>query len=105
TSVATSEEARLSKIAMAPLTRPNSTLGLCGWGRTYLPGAEIRGENLVRLSEGRPLSRGLGRSYGDASLLASSDPVAANTTLADRLLAFDESSGLLRAEAGLCLAE
>jgi len=90
---------------MAPLTRSTQPPGLCGWGRTHLPGAEIRGENLARLSEGRPLSRGLGRSYGDASLLASPDAVAVNTTLADRLLSFDESTGLLRAEAGLCLAE
>lgn len=90
---------------MAPLTQSKQPPSLCGWGRTHLPGAEIRGENLARLSEGRPLSRGLGRSYGDASLLASPDAVAVNTTLADRLLSFDESTGLLRAEAGLCLAE
>jgi len=51
------------------------------------------------------LSRGLGRSYGDSSLLAAGDTVALGTTLADRILAFDEATGLLRAEAGLCLAE
>lgn len=90
---------------MAQTSRQDQRAGLSGWGRTYLPGVEIRGENLPRLAEGRPLSRGLGRSYGDASLLAKGDQVALGTTLADRLLAFDETTGLLRVEAGLCLAE
>jgi FAD/FMN-containing dehydrogenase len=59
----------------------------------------------VGLSQDAVLFRGLGRSYGDSSLPPSSHPVAASTLLADRVLAFDESSGLLRAEAGLSLAE
>jgi FAD/FMN-containing dehydrogenase len=51
------------------------------------------------------LCRGLGRSYGDSSLPPPSRPLAANTTLADRILSFDEASGLLRAEAGLTVLE
>ncbi len=42
---------------------------------------------------------------GDASLLAPGDVRALGTTLADRILSFDETTGVLRAEAGLCLAE
>jgi len=84
---------------------PDPDRGLCGWGRTYLPGTEVRSEQLTQLSAGKPLARGLGRSYGDASLLARGDRVAAGTTLADRILSFDEETGLLTAEAGLCLAE
>jgi decaprenylphospho-beta-D-ribofuranose 2-oxidase len=45
----------------------------------------------------------MGRSYGDASLPASSMDVVAGSPLADRLLAFDPATGCLRAEAGLKL--
>lgn len=83
----------------------NAARGLSGWGRTFQPGVEVRGEDLIRLTQGKHLSRGLGRSYGDASLLAPGDLVASGTTLGDRLLSFDETTGLLRAEAGLSLAE
>lgn len=51
------------------------------------------------------LCRGLGRSYGDSSLPAPGDPVVVNTTRADRLLAFDPGSLLLRGEAGLSLQQ
>src|SRR6188768_3194010 len=86
-------------------SRQDQRRGLSGWGRTYLPGAEVRSPDLKAASLGMPLSRGLGRSYGDASLLAAGDPKALGTTLADRILSFDDQSGLLRAEAGLCLAD
>lgn len=85
--------------------RQHQRAGLSGWGRTYLPGVEVRSPDLERASAGLPLSRGLGRSYGDASLLAPGDQRALGTTLADRILSFDETTGLLRAEAGLCLAD
>ncbi|MFW5876359.1 MAG: FAD-binding oxidoreductase [Myxococcota bacterium] len=68
-----------------------------------VPGREVRGEDLAHLTEDVSLSRGLGRSYGDASLPPSERPLAANTTLADRILSFDAETGLLRAEAGLSL--
>lgn len=75
-----------------------------GWGRyPRLPGREVYGEDLASLTAGANLSRGLGRSYGDSSLPAAPDDLVANTTLADRLLEFDESTGVLRAEAGLSL--
>jgi decaprenylphospho-beta-D-ribofuranose 2-oxidase len=50
------------------------------------------------------LTRGLGRSYGDASLPPAGRGPVACSIAADRVLAFDEESGLLRAEAGLGLA-
>ncbi len=78
---------------------------ISGWGRIPVPGREVRSENLERLTEHAVLSRGLGRSYGDSALPPPSARDVATTTLADRILAFDEESGLLRAEAGLSLRE
>jgi FAD/FMN-containing dehydrogenase len=78
---------------------------LSGWGRTFVPGHEIRDEQLERVSKGAVLSRGLGRSYGDASLPATPEDRVVGTTLADRIVGFDEATGLLTAEAGLSLSE
>ncbi|MDI9632094.1 MAG: FAD-binding protein, partial [Acidobacteriota bacterium] len=52
-----------------------------------------------------PLTRGLGRSYGDSSLPPPGATAVAGSTRADRILAFDPESGRLRAEAGLSLRE
>lgn len=52
-----------------------------------------------------PLTRGLGRSYGDSSLPPPGRPVVASSLLADRLIAFDETTGVLRAEAGYSLRD
>jgi hypothetical protein len=57
---------------------------LRGWGRHAVPGVERAGENLDRLTIDVPISRGLGRSYGDSSLPPPTDPRAANTTRAPR---------------------
>lgn len=76
---------------------------ISGWGRVAVRGRELFSEDLRRLTRDVPLSRGLGRSYGDSSLPPPSRAVVANTTLADRLLAFDPASGVVRAEAGLSL--
>ncbi len=78
---------------------------ISGWGRIPVPGREVRGEDLERLTERAVLSRGLGRSYGDSALPPPSLREVATTTLADRILAFDEETGLLHAEAGLSLKE
>ena len=78
------------------------TLG--SWGGVVVPGSERRSENLEHITRGAALSRGLGRSYGDSSLPAAGAAVA-GTVLADRILSFDEQTGLMRAEAGLSLAE
>lgn len=76
---------------------------LAGWGRIFAPGREVLSEDLTHLTEHAVLSRGLGRSYGDSSLPPPSSPEVAATPLADRLLAFDPATGLLRAEAGVSL--
>jgi decaprenylphospho-beta-D-ribofuranose 2-oxidase len=79
---------------------------LSGWGRVpVVQGAELRSEDLARLTEDLPLTRGLGRAYGDAALPAPSDRLVAGTTLADRILSFDPETAVLTAEAGLSLDE
>jgi FAD/FMN-containing dehydrogenase len=76
---------------------------LSGWGRQFRPGREVLTEDLEHAP--RVLFRGLGRSCGDASLPPPGNPVAVNTTRANRILRFDEATGLLRAEAGLSLRD
>jgi decaprenylphospho-beta-D-ribofuranose 2-oxidase len=78
---------------------------LAGWGRIPAPGRELLTETLERATVGASLSRGLGRSYGDSSLPASAADKVVGTRLANRILSFDEDTGVLRAEAGLSLAE
>jgi decaprenylphospho-beta-D-ribofuranose 2-oxidase len=78
---------------------------LHGWGRLAVPGREVRSENLAAVARGASLTRGLGRSYGDASLPPEGVHEVAGSALADRILAFDEEQGLLEAEAGLTLRE
>jgi FAD/FMN-containing dehydrogenase len=82
---------------------------LSGWGRLSVPGREVRSEDLAALTEGAVLTRGLGRSYGDSALPPPGVGEVAGSVLADRILAFDSGpgpgAGLLRAEAGLALAE
>lgn len=78
---------------------------LSGWGRTFREGAELRSENLAHATTEAELTRGLGRSYGDASLPVRGDSRLVGSVLADRVLAFDDNTGLLRAEAGLSLSE
>lgn len=78
---------------------------LCGWGRyPVVRGRQIEGEDLERITRDSALSRGLARSYGDASLPAGEDQIVSRTVRADRMISFDESTGVLRAEAGLSLA-
>jgi FAD/FMN-containing dehydrogenase len=72
-----------------------------GWGRTAVVGEELTPDNLEQSPP--VLFRGLGRSYGDSSLPPSAHPVVVNTTRANRMLAFDPATGVLRAEAGLAL--
>lgn len=79
-------------------------MALTGWGRVpSVDAREIRSENLPAITEDVPLTRGLGRAYGDAALPAHGDALVAASPLADRILAFDPSSGLLHAEAGFSL--
>jgi FAD/FMN-containing dehydrogenase len=89
--------------AMPPSQAREPTLS--GWGRIPAPGHEEASDDLVSLTRGAVLSRGLGRSYGDSSLPAQATDRVVSTVLADRVLAFDAATGILRAEAGLSLAE
>ncbi|MGH7789263.1 MAG: FAD-binding oxidoreductase, partial [Candidatus Binatia bacterium] len=77
---------------------------LSGWGcYPRVQGYERRGEDLERITAGAVLTRGLGRSYGDSSLPPPGRHVVAGSPLADRLLAFDPETGVVRAEAGFTL--
>lgn len=78
---------------------------LAGWGRLAVPGREVLSEDLERATQHAVLSRGLGRSYGDSSLPAEASDKVAGTRMANRILAFDEGTGVLRVEAGFCLSE
>lgn len=78
---------------------------LSGWGGPAVPGREAVSEDLASLARGAVLTRGLGRSYGDSSLPPPGVERVAGSRLADRVLAFDPASLVLRAEAGLALAD
>lgn len=79
---------------------------LSGWGRYPVQiCTTLRPERYKELADNAvPLIvRGQGRSYGDAALNAHGHVLL--TERINRLLAFDQDSGLLRAESGVTLAE
>jgi decaprenylphospho-beta-D-ribofuranose 2-oxidase len=77
---------------------------LAGWGRhPVVEGYESLAEDLETITSNVVLSRGLGRSYGDSSLPPPGGHRVAGSVLADRILAFDDVSGLVRVEAGFPL--
>lgn len=79
---------------------------LAGWGGVpAVDGLERLGESLPEVCRPATLTRGLGRSYGDASLPARANAIVAGTRLGDRVLAFDRETGVLRAEAGFRLEQ
>jgi decaprenylphospho-beta-D-ribofuranose 2-oxidase len=103
-----SHEAAVPSGAPAPEVKPSKQAAvpqLSGWGRVPEPGTEIVGEDLVALTRGAALSRGLGRSYGDSSLPAAPSDKVVNTRLANRVLSFDAETGVLHAEAGVTLVD
>ena len=79
--------------------------GLSGWGRVFGPGREVCSEDIETITQGATLTRGLGRSYGDSSLPDPRDGVVVSCRLADRILSFDEATGVIRAEAGFSLLQ
>jgi FAD/FMN-containing dehydrogenase len=97
-----SPDQRSTAAAESPLPPPTP---LCGWGRhPVLLGHERHGEDLEAITRDAVLTRGAGRSYGDASLPPAGERRAvANSTLADRILSFDPETGMVRVEAGLLL--
>ena len=79
---------------------------IAGWGRHPVCRAAVARPERLRLPRaGRVLPRGLGRSYGDAAVPASAQTLVLETVRADRILAFEPSTGALTCEAGLSLAE
>lgn len=88
------------------------TIELSGWGRYPRVRARVVRPELVshvapHVAAGGAtcvIARGLGRSYGDASLSAEGGTVVLTERL-NRFLSFDENAGVLRAEAGTTLAE
>ena len=70
-----------------------------------MPGYQVRSEDLLAITDDVPLTRGLGRAYGDAALPAPGDLRIAGSTLADRILGFNADTGDITAEAGLSLDE
>ena len=76
---------------------------LAGWGRVFGPGRAMVSDDLLRASASATLLRGLGRSYGDSALPAPGTLDVVATPLADRILAWDPLTRVLRAEAGLSL--
>lgn len=95
-----------------PDTAPASTseLRFESWGRYPTYDANVRSMHwqsdfpkMIDGVHGGALAVGMGRSYGDVCLLK--DGTLLQTTGMNRLLAFDEATGLLTAEAGISLAE
>lgn len=83
------------------MSEPKQTLS--GWGRCpTTEAAELLSERFESVATDVDLSRGLGRSYGDASLPPTGGR-AAGSRLADRILDLDLENGLLHAESGLSL--
>ncbi|MCY4336741.1 MAG: FAD-binding oxidoreductase [Litoreibacter sp.] len=84
------------------------TLTYSGWGRMKQATGPVarpeRVSSLARALEDRPgPAIGNCRSYGDACL--ANDAPAIQTTRLDRILGFDEETGILEAEAGLRVGE
>jgi decaprenylphospho-beta-D-ribofuranose 2-oxidase len=78
---------------------------LSGWGRyPSVRALEVDGADLKAITDDTVLSRGLGRSYGDASLPAKPGQRVANTRRADSLLWLDSDRARLRGQAGVVLA-
>lgn len=93
--------ANACRTAMPALIKP-----LSGWGRYPVQSCEL--ERPERYADLRPdaaslIARGQGRSYGDAALNENGRVLL--TERVNRLLDLDADSGILRAEAGVTLAE
>jgi FAD/FMN-containing dehydrogenase len=78
---------------------------LCGWGMH----PRVRGREITRdflaATEWATLSRGLGRSYGDASLPADGESPVASSLSANRVISFQAPGGVVRVEAGVTLRD
>ncbi|MDH4233982.1 MAG: FAD-binding oxidoreductase [Gallionella sp.] len=85
---------------------PTLITSIFGWGRYPVQTCKLeRPERYADLHSGAVslIARGQGRSYGDAALNENRHVLL--TERVNRLLAFDADKGILRAEAGVTLAE
>ena len=83
---------------------------LTGWGRyplsesdVYRPDRIAELQSVVTTNTSSLIARGAGRAYGDAALNDQNRVV--DLTRLNRMLSFDATSGLLRCEAGVTIAE
>jgi FAD/FMN-containing dehydrogenase len=104
---ATPEQARPTAL---PEDQTDGPVPFESWGRYPRYNATLQPINwqgdfpqILKGEHKSALAVGMGRSYGDACLLA--DGVLMPTTGMNRILAFDEETGLLTAEAGMTLAQ
>jgi len=98
--------ARRNTPAPPDLSAHDGLVPVSGWGRSQVVLArQLVSEDLDTATENVSLTRGLGRSYGDASLPAHEGDRVALSVRANRMLAFDETTGILRAEAGFSMAD
>jgi decaprenylphospho-beta-D-ribofuranose 2-oxidase len=83
------------------------TIELSGWGRYLRRLSTVtrpaQTNEAVPPDSGHMIVRGQGRSYNSAAMLA--DGLVMLSERLDRIIAFDETTGLLRAEAGTTLAQ
>ena len=83
------------------------TIELSGWGRYQRSISTVtrpeQASEAVPPASGPMIVRGQGRSYNSAAMLA--DGLVMLSERLDRIIAFDEASGLLKAEAGTTLAQ
>ncbi|MEO8213022.1 MAG: FAD-binding oxidoreductase [Myxococcales bacterium] len=97
---------RAASTEPAATATPDRLVPLEGWGRVpQVLARELLSEDLAGITAHVPLSRGLGRSYGDSSLPGPGDQTVAGSVRADRILGFDPQTAVLRAESGLSLRE
>jgi len=90
---------------------PSAVRPLSGWGRFPVETCRIfRPEKPASVpaildsgAESSYIARGLGRSYGDASLNGGGGVIALERL--NRMIAFDDATGVLECEAGVSLAE
>lgn len=97
---------RLATETSACYAQHGMKASISGWGRSPWQTTDLRASESLEAASGTArLSRGLGRSYGDAALPADEADLVLSTLPADRILAFDEETLVLRAEAGLELGQ
>jgi decaprenylphospho-beta-D-ribofuranose 2-oxidase len=96
-------------LSSGPTSHPNlrpKRQRLSGWGRyPATVNNVVRPERFAQLvpQSNSVIARGKGRSYGDAALNSEGDVILSERI--NRFISFDEATGLLRAEAGVTLAD